>query len=382
MRTALAILAAAAVPASPAGDPWNVLDRWDRPPTVTASFKDARLGDVLADLGRQAGCGTIAVVNSGTKVTLEVKDAPYWTAVDLLAKQAGCVLVGTDFGAPEEEMHMFGNPDPLRFMKAGKDLAPAAPCVAGPARVALVAAVAERTGKGTIRFSPEAEEGEAAKTTLRLRLKAALLDGLERVEIVRVRVEASVDEKGRKLKVVEDRGGSSMFARGGDRWIELDPAGGYGERLAELAGAVEVLVPRGEEAADLDLGALPATATIGGCTIRVEGISDDGMTVALKGEVLPARGESRDRPFGLHVVGEEGEKEGMFGPRIGELRFTVRDAAGRVLESSGSSGSGMDGAMTYELDLSGRPAKVTVRACTKAETREVPFRFVDVPLPR
>jgi hypothetical protein len=85
----------------------------------------------------------------------------------------------------------------------------------------------------------------------------------------------------------------------------------------------------------------------------------------------------------LKVV-EEGKEHhaSIFSPRLADVRLHLRDAQGQTVTSSGSSGSGDGKTMAHEYELSGRPAKITVRAAAKIEKREIPFRFADVPLPR
>ena len=388
LASALAIVAFAAA-AAPAGDPPDLVQRFDRPPAVTASFKNEPVEKALAELGRQAGCRVFPVEGGrgkGATVTLEVKDLSYWAAVDLVAEKAGLVLTGSAFEDPPGESMRFGSMDGLKLVKAEKGLLRAAPSYGGPARAALVSVVAERSGKIVNRFSSEAEQAEAEKATLRVGLKFAALDGFELAEGVLLRVDAAVDEKGKKLAPVEGGGsGYGMTVNGisGERWVVFDGAGGYGERLAEFAGALEVLLPRGEETVEMDLAALPATAKIGGTTLTVKEVGDGTMKIEAKGSLFPpAKGADAKSPDLKVLAGEKGEEETFFRPRLADVRLLLRDAEGKVVTSSGWGGGGDGETITFEYQLSGRPAKITVRATAKVEKREIPFRFAGIPLPR
>ncbi|MCK6478698.1 MAG: hypothetical protein HUU06_14255 [Planctomycetaceae bacterium] len=375
----LLLLASAAALAGEGGGA-GLLERFDRPPAVSANFQEMPAGKAVAELCRQAGCPAIGVDGKGKRITLELKEVPFWEAVDRVAAAGGLALSGLRFekkGGPGGEFLVM---DPLRLSPPGKDLLPSTPCSAGTVRVSLVAVVLERSSKAVSRFSAEAEAAEPGKEVLRVGLRFVPLAGLDLAEAGSLRVDAAVDEKGRAFRTSGD--GMSSFGSdagiAGDRWAVFDASGGTGERLAEFAGALEVLLPAAEETAELDLTTLPATARIGGTTFTVLEVGDASMKVTVAGALL---GGSDASPPGPQVVtGEEGGG-GMFGPKPDALRVLLRDAAGKVLTSSSWGGGGGD-VMTYDFDLSGRPVKATVSARTKVEKRDVPFRFKDVPLPR
>ena len=366
--------------AAAAGDPPTLLERFDRPPLVSASLKKLPAGMALHLLSTQAGCPAIGADRGGKPVTLELKEVPFWEAVDRVAAEAGMVLTGSQFQEGDGTDGGFGVMDPLRVSLPEEGLLAAAPCNGGPVRVALVAVVLERSSKAVARFSREAETQEPARELLRVGLKFAPVAGRERAEAGALRVDAAVDEKGRTYGSV-DTGMSSGSGSGigGERWAAFDASGGTGERLVDLSGALEVLLPAAEESVDLDLATLPATAKIGGATFTVVEAGEASMKVTLSGSLLSVEGGSPPNPQVL--TGEGKGASSLFGPKPDGLRILLRDAAGKVVTSESWGGGGGD-VMVYDFDLSGRPVKATVSGRTKVEKREVPFRFKDIPLPR
>ncbi len=369
--------------AAGAEDPPTLLDRFDRPPLISASLKDLPAGKALQLLCLKAGCPAIDADRGGTPVTLELKEVPFWEAVDRVAAAAGMVLTGSQFPAEGDTGSRLGVREQLRLALPDDRLLAASPCNRGPVRVALVAVVVERSGKVVARFSEEAETGDPGRETLRVDLRFHPLAGLEDAELGALLMDAAVDEKGleyasHECEVTKSYVGS-MAPPGWTGSANFDASGGTGERLTEISGALEVFFPGAEESVELDLASLPATAKIGGATFTVVEVGDASMKATVEGSLLT--GENGRPPLPQILSGEEGELPRVLRPKPDGLRILLRDAAGKVVTSASWSGGGGD-VLTYDFELSGRPVKATVSGRTKVEKREVPFRFKDIPLPR
>jgi len=114
------------------------------PLRVTVDMKDVSLAEVLKELARQSGNREIDAAGLGDrKVTLQVKDVPYWQAVDKLCENAG-LMCGPKQDAARLDITLMEKPEGAQDIGA----------LAGPAMIKISSVRRTINRQATLRGKP------------------------------------------------------------------------------------------------------------------------------------------------------------------------------------------------------------------------------------
>lgn len=370
----LSLLAAAAARADD-----DLLKRWDSPPRVTLKAAKIRVNDAVERIRKDTGQDVVVGANGDQAIALDLHDATFFQAIEEVAQRAGLILVGE----PGKKREDGSAESSLRLDRMPEEMKRVPPVLSGPAHVSLLGVFAQRSASRL--FSPEGSAADDTPRQLWVEMRVTVESGLESVLLKELRIDNAKDDADKSLagsKSVATSPGLNRTLR-----VELEPAGSGALMIPALSGRAVFLVP--EEITEVRFTAASRNATkkLGEAKFvfkRLERKGEDGkpeLVVSLEGTPCPELGGEEDSAW--RRVRIMTDKWGFSRDEEPVVGIYLYDRSDHPIGSSGSSfgdWSADDKEAKFTLDEV--PARIEVRAITKVQKREIPFRFAELPIPR
>lgn len=341
------------------------LKRWKSPQRVTIKARKISVADAIAKLTKRTGTAVrVDEDKQDTKITLSLEKATFFEALDEIAQRAGLALtVRTSSRAY------------LSLVKRPEGMKRIPPVLRGPLRIDVLGVYSSRFG--TRRFSPNASAARERPRALWVEMRCMAEPGMEGLFLDRIELIEVTDDSDRSL--IDTREFETLYI---NRAIRLNlRADGRGSlKINTLRGKLVAYIPGKIEEIKFTGGARNISRKLGTATLKVHRIEKTRyqraeMTVTLTGNPCPA---IRGKPSLRLMTSRYGSTQATPDPSV--VGIYAFDRRGETIGGSISTFLGRDSVTTVRLDK--MPSRIVVKAITRAERIEVPFRFTDLPIPR
>jgi len=356
----------------------DLVRRWDNPPRVTIKEGKIRVDEAVDRIRKATGQQVVVGANGSQAITLDLKDATFFGALEEVAQRSGLVLVGVP-GAGGDEDDAAGS---LRLERMPEEMKRLPPVVSGPVRISVVGVYAQRNASRL--FSPEASEADDKPRHLWIGMRVLVEGGLDGVVVRELRIEHAPDDSDRNLA------GATSTAKGpalGENLrIDLEAAASSALLVRALSGSAVFLVPEETTVLKFTQASRNLTKKLGNAKFtfkRLDRKGEDGkpeMAVLLEGNPCPESGAEDTSSWGsVRIMTNRWSFSRGERPLVGIYLYSRTDQP--IGASSSAFGfSADDRECRFTLDEV--PARIEVRAVTKVQKREIPFRFAELPIPR
>jgi hypothetical protein len=370
--------------AARAGD--DLLKRWDDPPRVTLKAAKIRVDEAVEKIRKATGCEVVVGANAEQAIELDLKEATFFQAIEEVAQRAGLIVTGVP-GERADDADPIGQAiaertgGSLKLERMPEDMKRIPPVLSGPVRISLLGVYAQRSASRL--FSPEASKPDDTPRQLWIEMRVLVEHGLGGAVLKEIRVESAPDDSDRNLagsKSVAEGAAPGRTAR-----IELEAAGSSALMIRNLNGRATFLVP--QETAELRFTAASRNVTkkLGDAKFtfkRLDRKGEDGkpeIAVLLEGNPCAELGGDAGSWQRVTVMTDRWRSSLAAAPVVGIYLY---DRSDNPIGTSGSFSSYADDDRESRFTLDDVPARIEVRAVTKVQKREIPFRFAELPIPR